>query len=282
MLRHRGGQAGFSLVELLIGTAVGSIAVAGILSIFASTAGRQHTMIRSAHLQKELRGVMGVVTADLRRAGYSALLPGVDNDQDGTLDMDDLVFNPFLSGGNDITVGARAGEPAGSCVTYSYNLDEENPPAVGACTGCGALPADLTNPAPFSVSNLPYDANNMEMFGVRLNGGQVESRIGLAGTESDFDCDAGAWAPMTSDLIQVTALTFTLSHQQVEVDPADIADANDDCADGEPCQCIREVTLSLAGQLASDPFVRLALSETVRVRNDKFIASFDAAQPCRE
>ena len=109
MLRTCPHQHGFTLVELLVGVAVGSIVVAGVISVFASTAGHQKTLIEAARLEKELRSLMTLMTDDLRRAGYAALMPGVDNDGDGLVDITDLTFNPFLSGETDIDTDAKTG-----------------------------------------------------------------------------------------------------------------------------------------------------------------------------
>lgn len=281
MLRRRIPQSGFTIVELLIGNAIGLLVIAGAITIYATTAAHQATTIQAANLEKELRALMTAITSDLRRAGYAALLPGVDNNLDGSIDINDFTFNPFSAAGNDITLGAKTGESANSCVTYSYNLDEESPPSVGGCIGCGALPGAFTTVGPYSNANLPFDQDNMEMFGLRLNGGRVESRSGFAGTESTFDCNSGSWAQMTTSSAQITALTFSLSHTQIEVDEADIADADATCGAGLPCQCIREVTVSLAASLPTNSLVSVQLSETVRVRNDKFLAAFDTGNPCR-
>ena len=153
---------------------------------------------------------------------------------------------------------------------------------MGGCNGCGSLPSAFTHTAPYDSANLPYNTSNMEMFGFRLNAGQVESRTGFAASETTFDCDSGSWSAATGPTIQVTSLSFVLTHTQVEVDGDDIADGDSSCASGKPCQCIREVTIALAGQLSANSMVREQLTETVRVRNDKFIGAFDTTNPCRD
>jgi len=269
-------------VALLIGLAIGLFIVAGTLTIFASTTRHQASLYDASRFEREMREVLSLIANDLRRAGYAGLLPDVDSNGDGQINVEDMVFNPFTADDNNLKVGAKSGETGNSCVTFSYNLDEDSPPQVGACIGCGSLPAEFTTSAPFHSTNLPFDQDGLEMFGYRLNAGQIETRNGLAAGDTSFDCDAGVWSALTGAEIQVTELGFTLNESQIEVAKDDIDDGDTDCMTGQPCLCAREVTIMLAANLATDTMIQRALVETVRVRNDKFVRVFDAANPCED
>ena len=71
-----------------------------------------------ARVQRDLGEVLTLIVDDVRRAGYAGLSPNTDNDQDGTIDADDLLYNPFAAGGNDVIVDEKSGEAANGCVTF--------------------------------------------------------------------------------------------------------------------------------------------------------------------
>jgi type II secretory pathway component PulJ len=144
--------------------------------------------------------------------------------------------NPFLTGANDLAVSAATGEAANSCILYSYDLDK----------------------------NGVVDAG--ENFGLRLSAGAIQTHT--AGT---FSCTAGTWADLTSPELSVTALSFALSETCLDVS-AEAVEACP-CDTGDICQHVRSVDLTLAAQLAADPVISESLNETIRIRNDKFVAS---------
>lgn len=288
-------QRGVSLIETLVGLAVGLIVLAGAITMFMSSARYNSITLSGAHLDQELRSAMSLITHDLRRAGYSGIQGDRDTNMDRTVDIADLSFNPFNSGPVDITIGNRVGEAANSCVTYAYNLDDERgetvnadldgdgveeviakPPTIGVCNSCGFSTTGL-----FDANNLPFDGDSMEMFGFRLNQGALQMRIGRNGDgDTSFTCNSGSWEGYTNDAVEITGLRFDLTETEVEVAQADIDDGDNDCQDGQPCICIRQVAITLAGRLAEQTDVRQTLRETVRIRNDKFVASANPTNTC--
>ena len=118
---------GFTLVELLVGMALGLIVAAGAMAMFVSIARSTSTIVQTNRLQQELRSIALVMTRDIRRAGYSGIVPGVDFNGDGfpnntqtnaAVIIDavrtDLLFNPHLSSSADIRVYNAAG--ANDCI----------------------------------------------------------------------------------------------------------------------------------------------------------------------
>jgi prepilin peptidase dependent protein B len=60
---------GVSLVELMVGLAIGLFIVAGTLTMFANQVGSSKKLLQQARLHQEMRSAMDLVTRDLRRAG---------------------------------------------------------------------------------------------------------------------------------------------------------------------------------------------------------------------
>ena len=76
MARH--GMRGLSIVELLVGTAIGLIVVAAAGSVVAAHHGAARQAQVETRLMHELRGAAELVGRDLRRAGHwSASASGV-------------------------------------------------------------------------------------------------------------------------------------------------------------------------------------------------------------
>jgi len=61
---------GFSLVELLVGLAVGLLAVAAVATLFAAQLREQRALWLEARLMQDLGGAADLIARDLRRAGY--------------------------------------------------------------------------------------------------------------------------------------------------------------------------------------------------------------------
>lgn len=271
-----GRQGGATLAELLVGMTVGLIVGGGALHLFTTLSSSARESIQTADLQQELRFAMELMTRDIRRAGYSTQRPGVDVNADGVVNTSDLAFNPFLAGINDLRVGNKTGEPADSCITFTYNLDDDSPPFVGAHNTSSPL---VGATPPYTEASPPYDTGRVEMFGYRLNNGALQMRKGASSTsDGTFSCSTGSWEAITSATIDVTALSFTLTQTEIDL----VGDKSGGCEAGEPCQCVRQVGITLTGTLVGDGSVVKSISDTVRVRNDKLIASTDAARPCRD
>lgn len=66
--RQRG--RGLSLVELMVGLAVGMIVVAAAITLFAAQLREQRSAGLEMRLMQELRGTTDLITRDLRRAGH--------------------------------------------------------------------------------------------------------------------------------------------------------------------------------------------------------------------
>lgn len=254
MLRR---STGFTLVELLVGMAIGLIVAGGAMAMFVSIARSTSTIVQTNRMQQELREIGLVMTRDIRRAGYSGVVPGVDFNGDGEPNntmanssaiMDavrtDLLFNPHLSSSADIRIYDAAGTD--DCILFSYNID-------------GDLPA----------ANTAAAVENDEWFGYRrqvVNGRGV-LQMKTAGA-SPADCSTGTWVPISSNEFDVTALTFAMTTAEIEIDNLSGGTAGT-CEANDACQCIRTVDVDLAVRLVGNNDVSTVMSDSVRVRNDK-------------
>lgn len=256
MLNH---GTGFSLVELMVGMAVGLVVMGGSIMLFSSISASTTVMMTSNLMQQELRDVGLVMTRDIRRAGFSGVVPGKDFNGDGLPNVgqtdfaavvdavrDDILFNPYLSSSADIKVYDSIG--TNDCILFTYNIDADLPP-VGTAS---AVESD-------------------EWFGYRRQ--VVEGRgvlqMKTAGA-SPISCSAGTWATISSDELNVTALTFGMTTREIEISNLSggtvaVCEAND------ACQCIRMVDVELKVSLDREASVSSHMGDSIRVINDKVV-----------
>jgi prepilin peptidase dependent protein B len=122
--------------------------------------------------------------------------------------------------------------PVNGCILFAYDKDSS-----------GVLPALNT-------------VNSDKRFGYRLSGTTLQSR---ASTDTSFSCTSGSWQDISdTNLVSITGLTFALT-------PTSVALVN-----GVSTVTIRNVDITLSGALKKDATVARTLTETVRVRNDRY------------
>lgn len=68
----RRGRSGMSLVELLVGVAIGLFVVAGATALVGSQLGDNRRLTIETQLQQDLRAAADIISRDLRRAGHWA------------------------------------------------------------------------------------------------------------------------------------------------------------------------------------------------------------------
>ena len=255
---YKKSQQGMTLVELLVGLLVGLVVLGAATVTFLNSLGAQTDNLNLARLNQDMRSMMDIMTRDIRRTGFVTSDPATNSAI--------LLNNPFFSADKDIQV-------IGSCIVYSYNADDDSPPAV--------------------------DAN--EHFGFRLSdNGELQMRS--SGT-TNTACDDGTWETITEPEIIITGLTFTLlgntnadglnaTSMATDTDGDGVMDGDtggdaadsgngfcdagevcNTCQSGEACLYVRAVTISLSGQLRDDNAVSQTITQQVRLRNDKFVES---------
>lgn len=234
----RSAQRGFSLTELMIGSALGLFVIAGALQLYAANVRAAADTLRVSRLNQEMRAVLQLLGDELQRAGYWAGEPGIDPH----------AGNPFQSATNDIRIDRFTGEAAASCLLYAYDLNGDQRVGVGP----GGLPG-------------PHESTaNLEQFGVRLRAGRLQLRTG----GRTFACAVGSWQALTEPDTEVTVLRFTLQQRCLNLH----ADGGP-CTSGDPALLRRRVTIALAGRSRADPGIRLRLETEVLIANDRVTAS---------
>jgi type IV pilus assembly protein PilW len=104
-------QRGLSLVELLVGAALGLFLVGGAISLFVGNLGNSRRLLVEARVNQDLRTAADLIVRDLRRAGYW------NNAVQGVAAVP--VLNPHGAIGGTYGV-------AGSQIDYSFARDADN------------------------------------------------------------------------------------------------------------------------------------------------------------
>lgn len=233
MLNH----SGFSLTELMVGSTAGLLVIATALHLYALNVRAATDTLRVSRLNQELRATLDLLRNDLRRAGYWAGEPGITQPLD----------NPFHGPGNDLALGNAAGESAGSCILYSYDVNGDRLIGVG----------------PAGTVDATASTANLEQFGFRLRNAQVQMRNG--GTP--FSCAGGSWQAVSDPDTAITRLQFTLLTECIN-----LPDTTQPCNTGAPGLLRRRVHIAIEGRVRSNPGIVQRLDTTVSIANDRLIA----------
>jgi type II secretory pathway component PulJ len=212
---------GLTTVELLVGLAVGLFISAGLLAMWLKLQTSTLNALAYARLNQDLRAITTVMANDIRRAGYRAWSPdsGID-----------ITVNPFMTAPNAIAIDrSDASESLASCLTYSYDLNQDG------------LPGGDVN----------------EYFGFRLHAGAIEMRIG----GMPFNCHAGTWQDITQAGTVIDRLHFSL--QQRPVYPPGT------CISAQPCVTARLVVIELSGHLTAQPTRIIDITRSIQIANDQ-------------
>lgn len=240
-------QRGVTLIELMVGSTVGLIVLTGAIALYGNAIVGSTDNLGAAHLNQQLRASLSVISHDIRRAGYFGGEPWDE----------DFTANPFTDGGRDIQLGAFTGEPADSCVIYAYDLNGDAEVGVG-----GSCDNDPVTPLPACAAGT--NGANVELFGFRLRDGAVEMRRGGGDTLS---CANHDWEDITDSTVEITSLQFTVTSSSINITNPALSS----CSTGDSCQFVRKVDIQIAGRLAGDHAVVQEVSDSVRIRNDRFV-----------
>lgn len=99
----RRNQAGYTLIELMIGTAVSLIVLSGALFLYLQIFNVSKTTLASTQLNRELSILLDTMSGEIRRHGYSASSNG----------------GPYQASSS---AGLSVSE---SCILYGYDVDED-------------------------------------------------------------------------------------------------------------------------------------------------------------
>jgi prepilin peptidase dependent protein B len=242
MIRKK--QQGFTLVELMVGLAVGLIVIGGSLAMFLSTLQSSNHTLKMSKLNQDLTAVMQLMVNEVRRAGYTA---------------------------------ERSSSPAGlvfdssdKCFIYSY--DERlvrNPP----------LP--LPHPPPTSAD---IKKKGFRWVGdVLLMKDDPGTCGGITAETSDALTDSNSMIIPDSALVNGVVINGFVINQTIkcidvddrppveDISPVEkVTAANPSCTKAAPYVTIRDITITITAQSASfaSDNIQSTLTESVRIRND--------------
>jgi type IV pilus assembly protein PilW len=244
-------QSGMTLIELMIGLVVGLVVIGGALTLLLTSLNNQKSHNQVVRLNQDMRAIMDLMVRDIRRAGFATDNPASN--------ASSLLANPFfvhtgasttdLSIINTSTDSLTVLDGTGNCILYAYNRDYagEVPPAV---------------------------ANN-ERFGFLKEGDDVYIRVSGASnsvSECDTSVASSEWYLMNSSVIEFINLEFEVSSDLYNATTASTASGS--CVDDDSCLIVRTVKVDMTARVEDEPALLQTLTETVRIRNDKFVASY--------
>ena len=179
-------QLGFTLVELMVGLVLGLLVTSALFWIYVGNVRTTSDSVKAARLNNDLRAAMELMVSDIRRAGYweNVVIPGT-----GVTNLFTTI-NPFMdpANGTDIVVANMTGEAADSCITYTYDANQDGN-------------VNLGSPPP-----------PREGYGFRLNTGAVQIRRGGTLSLGNLDCNDGLWEAITDpDFVTITDVTFRVA-----------------------------------------------------------------------
>ncbi len=237
--------AGFTLIEVLISMAIGVTVLIGVTSAVGGHVKSNADNLKMTRLNKDLRSIMGLMTRDIRRAGYWSQA-AVDLTDGAT----DLNRNPVIG----IQIADVDGDsPADDfdCILYAYDAANNGDIDGDGDTDANDLVTDLDFDLDIDATDralYPIAASNA--FGFKLRNGAVQSRNAAANCT-----DTANWEDLNNtNTTEMTALSF--NHITTSVVANGVA--------------IRQILITLTGRIPSDTSVTRALTETVRVRNDLY------------
>jgi prepilin peptidase dependent protein B len=255
LIATRRAQLGLNLIELMVGLVVGLVVLAAISTVYLNTARGSRDTMNANRLNQDLRAVMDIMVADIRRAGYwGTAVSGSTNP-----------FTVRTSPATDIFVSA-------GCILYSYDATYNAASTAGATdagvdffgfqlnagavqtvtpgtamndtsVACNTLTwSNLTDPAVITIDTLTFSTASP-------GGGEPGSKCVNATTGATWTAAVSTQAACAD----ATAAGY--------VAPG----ASDDLAE------TRQITILITAHHVSDTTLVRTLTESVLVRNNRII-----------
>ncbi|MHB1113917.1 MAG: PilW family protein [Acidovorax defluvii] len=241
--KKRALQQGLSVIELLIGVAVGLFILSGALMLFGDYINNNRRLVLETQVNQDIRAAADLIARDLRRAGYwGNATAGVFTNN-----------NISATASSPYAAVSPSGTSASSTTTYSYSQD--------------------------NTENNTLD--NAEKFGFRLNAGVLQYQQGNANWQAITDSntlkiDKFTVTPtpkpkkMCVQLDQYcTGGSSTCASCTVDPDSGCPTAACATC----PFIKVRSYDIALQGTSKTDTTVTRTIQETVRVRNEELLGS---------
>lgn len=223
-------QRGLSVVELLVGVAIGLVLLAGAITLFVRNMGSSRQMLLEARINQDMRAAADLIARDLRRAGY----------------WENAVSGTIASGAGTATAANAYSAITGTFnatsgqIEYSYARD--------------------TNDA----------LNNNEQFGFRLNNGVIQMKTSGTPTWQDVtDPSAVTITNFTIARAETVMPVGDRCLRGCNTVPPPMPSASSAACPNPPAITVRRFDFVMEATAPSDATIRRTLREAVRVRNDQ-------------
>jgi len=227
-------QAGLSLVELMIGLAIGLLIVGGATSVYVNAVRSSADTLRSAKLNIELQGALNMMVSEIRRAGYS------------NVTTTNLNNNPFTQASTNIAI------PSASCILIAYDHN-----------GNGVV--DPSDQIGFK--------KNGSAISMRYSGGSTSAGCSGAGDSWESITDSNSIIVesliFSTSAQCLNAQTSASSASQACIAGQTVYDTAASAAAKSDLVEIRNVTISIVGHHKDDATTRMTLTQSVKIRNDR-------------
>ena len=227
---------GMSIVELLIGIAIGLFILAGASAMLVSNVTNSRQLLIEARINQDLRATMDLVTRDLRRGGYWG------NSLAGTLATGSASVtqaNPY-----------SAVTSTGTQIDYAYTRDTTENNALDAGTEqFGFRLNKTTNAIEMNVGGTWQTLTNTDILNIPASG------FTITPTETTIDIRAACAKTCTDTVLSPSVPTSIQNCPRVQV---------------------RTYNIVLAGTSKTNSAVRRTLRSQVRVRNEAMTGSCPA------
>lgn len=238
-------QAGFSLVELMVALVAGLIVSAALVAFTMSSFRSNGEYVLSTRLTQELRNSLDLVMRDLRRAGY---------DEGALGRMAQGTMSPFSPMHVDVDA---------ECVVYAYDRDTQND-EVNFADG----EIDLGNGEVRALRRVEVEYNGADVGVIEYAVSVEDNRPDCDGETADYDqfppaCnDDSQWCALSDPAI-LNITEFALADNRTTVGTA-------------PTQVVlRDIGVTISGQLANSTEFTRSVKSSVRVRSDCFNEDID-------
>jgi prepilin peptidase dependent protein B len=239
-LSLRSAQRGLSIVEMMVGIAIGLIIVAAATLMVAGQLADNRRLLLETQIQQDLRATADLISRDLRRAGFWR--------------------DAHLATGAAAAAGNALGNPYAAL---------ELPTAASPLLPTRFAYADVSAPENQTV-------DNNERRGFRLNNGVIQAELGNGNWQPLTDRDVlNVTGFAVTPRVECVALRCPTGDAACLAMAKRPTAAVSTCTAGDnPCpayQQIRNVSLTITGTPANDASIERSITTRVRVRNDAVV-----------
>jgi type IV pilus assembly protein PilW len=225
----RRGQRGLSLVEMMVGVAIGLLVVAAAALMVSSQLVENRRLMLETQVQQDLRAAMDIVTRELRRAGYY-----------------DFTLWPSKP------IAAYRGGPDPNCNRYNIVAPSNTSPA--SEVDYRYYRSQISNGA----SGFKLDGNVLKF----------ATSIGGPPTDCNQVPAPASWQPLTdANVLKVTSFAVTLQKgPDVQLPCPKLCPGGGQAC--WPTLTVRQFNVSIDAEAVSDSTVKRHMESTVKLRND--------------